>query len=411
MRIPCEVFSKVLERLLTMAIKGKNIGIDARFMLRPLRGIPLYVTRLCEHIPAIAKDYTFYFFINKGFEHNDSAENYMLRLEGIQSKNENVRIINVDDDAEIRWEQMYLPRLVKEHKIDLLHMPANRICFFPGAPTVVTVHDIMEYLYLLDKKYPLSWEKNKSIKSILYNLRHRIYVALSYKYRINNAVNIITVSRYSKDDMENNLSIDSGKVKVIYHGVDEEYFEKPSLPFDDRSHVLLLGGDSFQKNPETAIAAWSKVNPELRNKFPLKVVGFCGSTSSPILCAIKKYGLQDEIDIKGWISQEDMVEYFHRSVLFIFPSRYEGFGFPLIQAMATGVPVISTSKTSIPEVLGGVGFQLDPDDINGFAESIERVLTHRSVWQKQSDTGLTRSKLFTWENSAKSHFEQYLRWL
>jgi len=394
-----------------MTIKGKNIAIDARFMLRPLRGIPLYVTRLCEHIPVLARDCTFYFFINKGFEHNDSAENYMPRLEGIQSKNENVRIINVDDDAEIKWEQIYLPRLLKEHKIDLLHMPANRICFFPGTPTFVTVHDIMEYLYLLDKKYPLSWERNKSIKSILYNLRQRIYVAMSYKYKINSAANIITVSRYSKDDIVSNLSIDAAKINVIYHGVDEEYFEKSPLSFDDRSHVLLLGGDSFQKNPETAIAAWSKVNTELRNKFPLKIVGFCGSASSPILCAIKKYGLQGEIDIKGWISQKDMVEYFRRSVLFIFPSRYEGFGFPLIQAMATGTPVISTNKTSIPEVLRSVGFQHDPDDINGFAENIEKILTQRSVWQKQSDAGLTRSKLFTWKNSAKSHFEEYLRWL
>ena len=394
-----------------MAIKGKNIGIDARFLLRPLRGMPLYVMHLCEHIPALAKDCTFYLFINKGFEHNDSIENYMPRLELIQRKNENVKIINFDDDAEIMWEQFYLPRLIKKHKIDLLHMPANRICFFPGVPTIVTVHDIMEYLRLLDEKFSFLFKKNRSLREILYDLRQRIYVMLSYKYKLNIASSIITVSNYSKHDIKNSLHIDFNKIKAIYHGVDEEYFKIQSLPFYNRTHVLLLGGDSSKKNPETAIAAWSRVSREIREKFPLKIVGFCGSTSSPILHAIKKYGLEDEVDIKGWVSQKDMMEYFQRAVLFLFPSRHEGFGFPLIQAMATGTPVISTNQASIPEVLDNVGFQLDPDDIKSFSESIEKVLMDYSFWQKQSDLGLARSAIFTWENSIKAHYEEYLRQL
>lgn len=388
-----------------------NIGIDARFMLRPLRGIPLYVLRLCQNLPELDRDINFIYFINKGFEHNDSPENYLPRIQEIEEKNPNVKFVNYDDDAEIKWEQIYLPKLVKQYEVDLLHMPGNRICYFPGVPTVVTVHDVMEYKYLLDQKYPISWHKNRSIRMLQYNLRKRMYAILSYKWGLARADKIISVSQYSAKDIVKTLGVDADKVSVIHHGVDEGYLGNVSCPLSQRAFTLMLGGDSFQKNPEGAIASWAKVSPELRNKYPLKVIGFCGTDSSPLKQAIEKYNLENFVEIKGWVTQDEMVDYFKRAALFLFPSRYEGFGFPLIQAMASGTPVISTNKSSIPEVLGDVGLQLDPDDYCGMASAIEKVLSGPEEWQSQSNRGYERSEQFRWEISAQKHLVLYEEFL
>ena len=386
----------------------KTIGIDARFMLRPLRGIPLYVLRLCENLPGLNREYQFVYFINKGFEHNDTPENYLPRIESIEKKHPNVTFVNHDDEAEIKWEQVYLPRLIKKYKVDLLHMPANRICFFPGVPTVVTTHDVMEYLYLWNR-----FKKNiyaaSGIKNFLYLTKIATYALANYKIGFQKAKQIITVSLYSAADIASKLKIKSNNICAIHHGLDADYFCDKVKPLSDRNFTLMLGGDSFQKNPELAIRAWAQVDPALRQKYPLKIVGFCGNKSSPLLTAIQENDLEGQVEIKGWISQGEMVQHFKNAALFLFPSRYEGFGFPLLQAMACGTPVISTNKSSIPEVLGDVGFQYEPDDATGMAAGIKRLLKDTDEWQKQSDTGYQRSLGFRWEVSAQKHLDVFDR--
>jgi glycosyltransferase involved in cell wall biosynthesis len=387
----------------------RRIGIDARFILRPLRGIPLYVTRLCEHLPALNPDYLFYLFINKGFEHNDLPENYQPRIDNIR-KHDNVRIVNFDDDAEIMWEQIYLPRLVRAHKIDLLHMPANRMCFFTPVPTVVTVHDVIEYLFLPIRYSLRSILKSSNIRLSFYLLRTRSYIWTMYRYALKNASKIITVSNYSAGDIVRRLNINHDKIRVIYHGLDEEFLRPGKNGVSNstqRSFVLMLGGDSYQKNPEGAISAWANVSEEIRRKYPLTIIGFCGNEQSPLIKALKRYNLLNEVEIKGWVSKEELIQYFQNATLFLYLSRYEGFGFPLLQAMGSGIPVISTNRSSIPEVLGDVGLQYDPDDHKGIAEGIEKMLSNKSLRDKQSIIEKERASLFSWQRSAEEHLKVY----
>lgn len=387
-----------------------RIAIDARFMLRPLRGIPLYVLRLCEHLPKLRPDYQFIYFINKGFEHNDTPENYLPRIDAITSANPNVAFINYDDEAEIKWEQLALPQLVKKYHVDLLHMPGNRICFFPGVPTVVTLHDVMEYMYLW-QRYKKNIKNNISLKMLFYTTRIATYSFLIYKVGFKRAKKIITVSRYSAEDISLKLKLNKDEIVPIFHGLDVEYICNKFIPYDKRSFTLMLGGDSYQKNPEVAIRAWAKVESSLRKKYPLKIYGFCGNEESILLKAIKENDLADEVEVNGWISQENMVRNFRSAALFIFPSRYEGFGFPLIQAMASGTPVISSNTSSIPEVLGEVGFQFDPDDFIGMAKAANFLLSDEIEWQQQSELGVKRAKQFDWENSAEKHIKLYEEFL
>ncbi len=383
-----------------------RIGIDARFLLRPLRGMPLYALRLCENLPGINRDWEFIYFINKGFEHNDLPDNYIPRLEKIEQENSNVQFVNHDDDAEIFWEQYYLPRLVKKYKIDLLHMPGNRCCFFAGVPTVVTVHDVMEYIYL-KKSLKKQLSEVQGLKSLIYVLRCVFYKYLNYKYGIPKASRIVTVSKASEEDLIKVLSCSSFALKTIYHGLSEEYLNIKPKTFSARKHVLLLGGDNYFKNPQLAIKAWARLDSCYRNQYKLKIVGFSGDVKSSLLESIKECGLDNDIEINGWVSQQEMVACFRNAIVFLFPSRYEGFGFPLIQAMACGTPIVSTNRSSIPEVLNGAGLLVDPDDIDGMQLAIKRLLSDEAYWHEQSELGLNRALSFRWKASAEEHYLLY----
>lgn len=384
----------------------KRIGLDARFMLRPLRGIPRYVYSLCEMLPE-DQSIDWYFFINTGFEHNDTPYTYQKRIESIQKRYNNVVFVDCKSEGEVFWEQVCLPRLIKQYRIEMIHMPGNRVCFFPGVPMVVTVHDTMEYDFVLKQRYPLSWKQNRSLKLWLYRFRYRCYGVVIYKYGIRKARQVITVSKYSAEDIQRKGLARGNQINVIHHGVDAEFTKFEPLKVEPRKFTLMLGGDSWQKNPELAIKSWALVDPVVRNKFPLKIIGFCGTKNSPVIKTISSLSLDDEIEIKGWVSEKEMIDYFRYARLFLFPSRYEGFGFPVIQAMRVGTPVVTTNKSSIPEVVGKAGIQVSPDNPQKMASSIQTLLADDIVWSLYHKMGLQQAELFGWEKSIKSHLQVY----
>jgi glycosyltransferase involved in cell wall biosynthesis len=256
----------------------------------------------------------------------------------------------------------------------------------------------------------------KHPKLTLYHLRVVLYIWCTYKFGIKQARRVITVSDYSARDIVKTLNISPDKVTAIHHGLDIEFthagagLANGSDYIDgvhSRKNVLMLGGDSYQKNPEGAIAAWAKVPESLRSKNPLKIIGFCGNEQSPLLQAIRAHGLAEEVEVKGWVSQEELITYLRNAALFLYLSRYEGFGFPLLHAMASGTPVVSTNKSSLPEVLGEVGFKVEPDDSSGAAKAIERVLLDSKLWHEQVAAGIERSHMFSWKQSAEKHLSVY----
>ena len=393
-----------------------SIGIDARFLLRPLRGIPLYVLRICEILPSLNRNYQFYYFINKGFEHNDNPDNYLPRLNEIEKNNSNVIIVNYDDDSEVKWEQIYLPNLIKKYKIDLLHMPSNRISFFTRVPTIITLHDVIEYKNLNINFLKNIFIESGNIRIFFYHLRMFAYIWANYKFGIHRASHIITVSKYSAMEINQTLNIQKRKITSIYHGLDDDFIVKSEAGSDingyelhSRNFVLMLGGDSHHKNPEGAIASWAKVPEPIRRKFPLKIIGFLGGGNSPLLTALNDFNLRDQVEIKGWVTREELIDHMRSAALFIYLSRYEGFGFPPLHAMASGTPVVASNRTSIPEILDNVGYKFDPADHEGVAKEIVTLLSDAALWKEQSDAGIIRSRMFSWAISSHDHLNVYQR--
>ena len=383
-----------------------NIGIDARFILRPMRGMPLYVMRLCQLLPSVTDKHKLFYFINESFEHNSPRQEYLARISEL-TRLPNVNIINHNDEAEILWEQIHLPRMLKQHKIDVVHMPANRISFSSEIPIAVTLHDITELSYLNIFDTIKTSCSSLNLRQSQYFLRNTVYTWLQYKFGFKRAKKIITVSNYSASDIIKNLNMSTDKVVTIYHGSEKSFSNKPPIPFSKRQHVLLLGGVSAHKNLEGAIKSWLLIPQDLKEQFPLKIVGFPKNANNRILSLLSDDKCKKYIKISGWINEDELIKDFQNAAIFMYVSYSEGFGFPITHAMEAGTPIVASNVTSIPEILNDVGLKCAPDDHAQIASNITSLLTNTALWEKQVLLGQERVMKFSWRHSVFKHLQIY----
>lgn len=378
---------------------NKVIGIDARFLLRPLRGMPTYVYMLCKHLPLQFPDTNFVFFINKGFEHNDFEENYQPRIIEV-SRSPNVKLVNINDSGEIRWEQVYLPKALEAHNVDLLHMPGNRVCFFTKVKQVATFHDVMEWKYL---KLFNNYGHCSSLREKQYVFRKRVYSWLTYKFGLRFADHILTISQYSQQSICDVFTHTKSKTSYVYHGVPAGFASSDKLlGHDERSGVLMLGGDSVQKNPENMIRAWFALPEGVRKNHKLTIAGFTGGENSPISNTIKALGCENEVIVLGWITEAELVDLMSTCRVFLFASKEEGFGFPLIQAMSMGLPVVTSQADVLVEIGGEAVLSAPADSPKRLSECLTNLLVDNNAWEQSQLLGLQRAKMFTWKNSVAS---------
>ena len=382
-------------------MKKKKVAIDARFVLRKQRGMPLYTFMLCKLIPKILYQHQFVLFINKGFEHNDSAEKYQVRLDEI-CKLDNVEIVNVDAEDEISWEQLILPKLLKTHKVDLLHMPGNRVCLFTRVKQITTTHDLMEWHSLKIFRY----YKNRSLKENFYFFRQKAYLWAVYRLGLSFSDHVLTISQYSKRDITQSFPKLKNKSSYVYHGIPRGF--KPPLNNTSKQGVLMLGGDSHQKNPENMLKAWAQLPEELQKAHPLTILGFVGGEDSIISKTIRALGIENDIVIKGWVTEDELIQAMQTSKVFIFASREEGFGFPLVQSMASGTPVVTSEADVLIEIGQDAICSAKAEDFLALSSAVGSLLTDEQLYNEKVKKGLTISSKFTWEHTAEHIASTYL---
>ena len=382
-------------------MKKKKVAIDARFVLRKQRGMPLYTFMLCKLIPKILYQHQFVLFINKGFEHNDSAEKYQVRLDEI-CKLDNVEIVNADAEDEISWEQLILPKLLKTHKVDLLHMPGNRVCLFTRVKQITTTHDLMEWHSLKIFRY----YKNRSLKENFYFFRQKAYLWAVYRLGLSFSDHVLTISQYSKRDITQSFPKLKNKSSYVYHGIPRGF--KPPLNDTSKQGVLMLGGDSHQKNPENMLKAWAQLPEELQKAHPLTILGFVGGEDSIISKTIRALGIENDIVIKGWVTEDELIQAMQTSKVFIFASREEGFGFPLVQSMASGTPVVTSEADVLIEIGQDAICSAKAEDFLALSSAVRSLLTDEKLYNEKVQKGLTISSKFTWEHTAEHIASTYL---
>lgn len=256
--------------------------------------------------------------------------------------------------------------------------------------SVITVHDIIP----IASEFKLS----SSFGQFLFKLASK---------SIKKADRILVDSENTKKDIIRVLHINPKKIDVVYLGVDFNYFKKLNVKRASRDFTITyIGSEMPRKNFETLIKAFAKLKQKLPNVKLVKV----GEEQWPGMREkhkklIKQLGLNDFVIFKDYV--EDLPKEYNKADLFVFPSLYEGFGLPPLEAMACGCPVVCSNATSLPEVGGDAVLYFNPNDSDELADKIYKVLTDKKLKNKLVKKGLARAKQFSWEKCAKETIKVY----
>lgn len=265
---------------------------------------------------------------------------------------------------------------------------------------VVTFHD-------------LSFEYYPEFFSFTRNVWHKL---MKLKKQARQADLIISVSESTKDDLINLYKIDPEKIKVIYPGISEEFKkldlsqirqikEKYNLP---EKFILYFGTIEPRKNIIGVINAFELLKENLKSDIKLVIAGSSGWLYGDIYKAAKESKFKNEIIFTGFIEKEDKPSLYNLASLFVYPSYFEGFGFPPLEAMACGVPTIVSNCASLPEVAGEGALLVNPYNINEIFVAMREVLTHKSLGDDLVKRGLIQAKKFNWDSCAKETLKTLL---
>jgi len=309
------------------------------------------------------------------------------------------------------WEQV-APLLTGQY--DLLHFPYDSAVAWKRGPFVVTMHDVKPLIYGTDRSRR---NLNRFIEDLL--IRDK-WASIDH---------ILTDSQCSKRDIVGRLSIPEGRVTVVYPGVELRRFkpapeeaeveaERRPNPSPDsaltstltcgrsRPYVLCVAGADPTKNVETLVEAFARLPLPLRDKHDLVLVGDFRRRAD-LRELVGRVGIEKQTVFTGIVSDDQLIDLYQHASLFVFPSRYEGFGLPVLEAMACGCPVICSNVSSLPEVAGDAALLVDPSDMAGLACEMERVLTDSHLRQDLRERGLTQAAKFTWDRTARETIAVY----
>ena len=290
------------------------------------------------------------------------------------------------------WEQI-APLLVAPY--DLLHFPFDSCVAIKRGKFVTTIHDVKPLLHS-DSKPKWPWKgmfKRLMIPNPLEKIDH-----------------VVTISHCSKRDIMEKLRVPEDRISVIYQGVEFDRFcpnpFSSSGRTDNPSYILCVAGSDPTKNIKTLIHAYSNLPSRIIDDYQLVLAG--DLQRDRMLCeTITQLGLEKKVVMTGIVSDERLVRLYQDAAVFVFPSLYEGFGLPLLEAMACGCPVISSNSSSIPEVVGEAGILLDPLDTLAMSKAIDRVVTDSNFSEQLRVAGIRQAKQFSWDRTARETVQLY----
>lgn len=366
-----------------------HVAINAAFWNQPNTGSGQYTRQLVYHLNRLVSDLgiTLIYPQVAGQPEPEGVP------PSVKVKRVPVRAGNV---GKVWFEQALFPRACREVGATLAHVPYWGGPLQSPVPLVVTVHDLTTLL-VPEYRRPL---------------RNRLYNAL-VSASARGASRIITDSEASKQDIINHLHISADKIERIYLAasasfssqddglLDMAVLRKYDLP---DFYALYLGGYELHKNVTTLLLAWTYVGQALGEEYPLVLAGRKPTQTSDIYpdydAYIKQLAIEAYVRWIGYVAEEDKPVLYRNAETFIFPSRQEGFGLGVLEALASGTPVVTTNASSLPEVLGDAGFAVEPDDARGMAGAIISTIIQDNLRAELRQKGEQQAANFSWEKTA-----------
>ncbi len=288
------------------------------------------------------------------------------------------------------WTHLRLSWEMARRPPDLLFVPAHVLPLVRPRRTVVTIHDL-GYLYFPRSHPPL----------------RRLELHLSTLWNARVADRIIAVSQATKDDLVHRYHTPAERIRVVYHGVEERFrpTSDPAIPSRyglPARYFLYLGALHPRKNLERLLQAYAGLPDDVP---PLVLAGPRGWYFERISAAIASLGKDRRILLPGYIADEDVPAILSAALALVYPSLYEGFGLPVLEAMACGTPVIVSATSSLPEVVGEAGLPVNPLSVEELREAMAHLLADEGLRGELGRRGRERAGLFTWERCARETLE------
>lgn len=378
------------------------IGVDARFYGPLGKGLGRYTQEVV--------DKTIFIFSNQAdirFVIFLSAENF----EGFICDGIKVKKVLVKSRWYTLAEQIEFPYLIFKEGVSLMHFPHFNVPLFSFVPFVVTIHD------LILTKFPTP--RSSTLNPIIYWLKDKAYRLVIYS-AINKAKNIITVSNFTKDDLVEQFRVDPKKITVTYEGVADifksnqlkdsrEILKSYNIP---KPYLLYVGNAYPHKNLEGLLRAFIRIREQYPN-LSLVLVGKSDYFYERVRDFAASHNLwqagrgSNPVIFPGYVPDADLHTLFKEAELYIFPSMYEGFGLPPLEAMAHGCPVVSSNKASMPEILGNAASYFNPESEEEILQKVEEVMRNTRKREEMIRNGYEIIKKYSWEECAEKTGEIY----
>ena len=369
-----------------------RIGIDYTAAVRQGAGIGRYTRELVRALAELDRGHDYVLFAAAGGQQPADAG---------WPPNFQMRSVPLSDRAlAILWHRLRLPLWVElvTGSVDIFHSPDFVLPPVRRAKTLVTVHD------LSFMRYPQCADANL-----------RAYLNQVVPRSVHRADLVLADSQSTKDDLVELLGVESDRIEVVYPGV-----EKRFRPIEDQAHleevrkrynlpprfILGLGTLQPRKNFARLIEAFADLRFAICD-LHLVIAGGKGWLYEEIFATVERLGLEEKVIFPGFVADQDLPALYNLADLFVFPSLYEGFGLPPLEALACGTPVITSDASSLPEVVGEAGLIMEATDVEALAEAMKRVLEDDALRERMIAQGLEQARKFTWEKAAAKLLSLY----
>lgn len=366
-----------------------RIGIEAQRIFRKNKhGMDFVVLQEIKELQKMDTPHEYFVFVKPG-------------VDRCIESSEHVHIIEVNCPSYPLWEQWALPRAARKAGVDILHCTSNTAPIWCDIPLVLTLHDII-FLEPRDKK-------NKSL-----------YQNLGYFYRrwnvpriLKKCCRIITVSDFELGNIKQKLQLPDSQLKMIYNGYNEWFrpIESDKQQYRkyiaDAGYFFFLGNTDPKKNTERTLVAYAKYLELSEVKRPLLMADLDQEYLNGIIERNGIEAIRDHIVIPGYIINSDLPYIYNNAFAFLYTSLRESFGIPLLEAMACGTPVITSNKSSMPEIAGHDAILINPESSDEIALKMLQLERDTDFYQRQKAVGLERAKLFSWRKTTENLLRLY----
>lgn len=375
-----------------------KIGIEAQRLFRKKKhGMDMVVLELIRNLQIIDKENEYFIFVKPDEDKN------------VIQETANFKIIELSGFSYPFWEQFVLPLAAKKYKCDILHCTSNTAPLLCSTPVILTLHDII----FMESSYMKLLMGDGSQYQKFGNIYRKFIVPRVIK----KAIHVITVSDYENNRIREYFAFnETNRLKTVYNGASEHFnFKNANFNSDQIAkkyklpelYFLFLGNTHPKKNTLGVLQAYSIYHKQTESPIPLVVIDYPRAELKKMIAEHGLKEIENDILLTDYVENTDLPAIYNRSTLFLYPSLRESFGIPIVEAMLSGTPAITSNTSSMPEIAGDAAILVDPFNSIEIASAITLLSQNKTLREKLIQKGIQQASKFSWKAMAENVLNLY----